>query len=413
VERIGHRGWRIAPALLLLAVVGGCWRQPGFGPLRQGSNPLETGLTAANVATLEPRWTVAVDDGPVRADPVVSGRGLLHVSDDRAVYGLDRATGARAWRTPVVPADVPTSAPAHPGMVSSNDTQVFVSWSGIPDDGGSLIVDAATGQVAQNRRGMIGARSTILRDPWRVTGSSGFVESTLAGSLITVDGPVSWSVLIDLGGNQPLPPPTPVAITSTRFFVGLTGGFQGTNVLNGWNLDRDCGPVEPPLCRPDVQTQLDGVPTEAVIADGEATVYVATAAGTVYAVSTATGAVQWTASLGAPVTQRMAWTPDALYAVTDNGRLVTLDPGGCGAATCSPTGSVRLAGTPAAAPAVAGGVVYVASAAGTVEAFAVAGGSKPLWSTSLGSEVTGGPTVAHGALFVGTAGGDVIAFTPS
>jgi outer membrane protein assembly factor BamB len=399
--------------VLALVALAGCWRQPGFGPLRQGANPLERDLTAANVATLHPRFSAAVDDGAVRADPVISGRGLLHVSDDRAVYGFDAATGARVWRTPVVPADVPLTSPAHPGTVASDETQVSVSWFGIPDDGGGLVADAATGAVVQSSRGVIGARSTTLRAPWRVSGSSGFVESTLAGSAISVEGPVKWTVLVALGGNQPLPPPTPAAITADRFFVGLTGGFQGTNVLNGWDLDHGCNINSPPSCAPDVQTQLDGAPTEAVVADGEATVYVATDAGTVYAIATATGAVQWTASLGAPVTQRLAWTPSALYAVTGAGKLVTLAPGGCGAATCAPVATTPLTGLPVAAPAVAGDVVYVALGGGLVEAFATAGNHARLWSAALGSEITGGPTVALGTLYLGTADGHVRAFSPS
>jgi outer membrane protein assembly factor BamB len=355
----------------------------------------------------------------------VSGRGLVHVSDDRGAYGLDVGTGARRWRADVVPASIPAAAPARVGAVSSDETRVYVPWFGIPDDGGLVVLDAATGQVATNARPFIGPRSTTLRSPWRVTVASGFIEGTLAGTTVSIDGPTPWTLLTDLGGDQPLRPPTPAAVTADRFFVGLATGFYGANMLNSWRLDRGCTLANPELCQPDSRTQLDGVPGEAVVADGEATVYVATEAGTVYAVDSASGAVRWTAALGSPVTQRLAWTPSALYAVTAAGRLVTLDPDGCGHPTCTPVASVPLSGgAPVAAPAVAGGVVYVASAGGTIDAFVARGGTastsgaggaggRPLWTTILGTEITGGPTIALGALLVGTADGHVIAFRPS
>src|SRR4029453_5873455 len=56
---------RAAPAVGVLGAAG-AWGQPGMTPLPQGYNALESQLTAANVATLAPAWTAAVDDGPVR-----------------------------------------------------------------------------------------------------------------------------------------------------------------------------------------------------------------------------------------------------------------------------------------------------------------------------------------------------------
>jgi outer membrane protein assembly factor BamB len=125
-----------------------------------------------------------------------------------------------------------------------------------------------------------------------------------------------------------------------------------------------------------------------------------------------------------------ALTPDGLYVVTGGGRLVTLDPAGCGGPTCEPVVSTRLSGAPAAAPAVAGGVVYAASAGGKIEAFAAEpaadraadqagdragdqlGRHERLWSTSVRSEITGGPIVTGGRLLVGTDDGRLVAFQP-
>lgn len=406
---------RGAIAMALVVGLGGCWRQSGFGPLRQGWNPYETNLTVDNVDTLDEAWTASVDDGPVRSDPVLSGAGLVHVSDDQAVYGLTVPTGERRWRTDVVP-DSPAGMLA--GPVAAGERTVHVPWGGVPDAGGTEELDAATGAIVDGGPGL-GVRSQTLRDPWRVGSFSGFGEMTLAGIGLNVWGPVNWALLFEMEAGPALPPPTPAAITSDRLFVGFErSAWFGANKLAGWNLTPGCAGLNPPDCQPAVQTQLDGVPTEPVIANGEATVYVATSAGTVYAVDTATGAVRWTAAVGAPVSVRPAWTPQGLFVATDAGELVVLDAAGCEAsasAVCEPAWSTSLAGPPVAAPAVAGGVVYVASSGGAIEALPAAGsdGSAPLWDTELSAEITGGPTVGNGVLLVGTAEGRVVAFAPS
>lgn len=418
----------------MLAVLGlaGCWRQPGYDALRQGWNPVEDRLTAANAATLTEAWTAPVDDGPVRSDPVVSGTGYVHVSDDLAAYALDARSGSRGWRTEVVP-DVPGySPPPVTEGVTSDEADVHVAWGGRPNqgqlEGAQVRLDAATGAVRDSRAG-IGPRVPTLAGPWRVGPFEGVVETTVGIAGLTVDGPARWTLLTDYRVNQRPPVPTAPAVLDDRFFVGLGSFFERTNLLAGWDL---AGPPTgscPSLrCEPDIEVALDGVPTAPAVAADKATVYTATDAGTVYAVDTATGAIRWTAAVGSAVSQPLAWTPDALYAVTVDGDLVTLDPGGCGAPTCTPASSTPLAGAPVAAPAVAGGVVYVASDGGVVEAFATAdlgghgpgghghgGHPSPIWSATVdgGTEVTGGPTVANGLLLVGTAGGHVVAFAPA
>lgn len=405
---------RAAPAVAVL-VAAGCWGQPGMNPLHQGYNALESQLTAANVATLAPAWTAAVDDGPVRAEPVVSSPAAVHTSDDLAAYALDTATGARRWRTQVVPAPAPTGAST--GPVTVDGTSLFVPWDNVPDSGSTVRLDVATGQV-QSQTGIIGPQSVTARSPWRVTTINGLIEGTLPGGGVSVDGPVPWFLLTHFGGTAPVVGPTAATVTSDRFYVGLHTGFYGADILGGWRLDRSCPPIgsapPPAPCQPEVRAQLDGAPTTPVVADDEATVYTATDAGTVYAVDAATGAVRWTAAVGAPVTQRPALTPGRLYVVTDDGRLLRFAAGGCGAPTCTPIRTTTLAGPPATPPAVAGGVVYVASDGGVLAAYAASGPAPAaLWSTEVGAEVTAGPTVAFGTLYAGTGDGRVVAFRPS
>jgi outer membrane protein assembly factor BamB len=409
-ERWGRSAARVVGGAAVVAAAAGCWGQPGFGPLHQGSNPVEAGLTGANVATLAPAWTAAVDAGPVRADPVVSGPGVVHVSDDIAAYGIDTGTGTRLWRTPVVPAGPPAGLVA--GPVAAEGGTLVVPWGGAPDSGGTVRLDAATGAVL-GRGGGIGSMFVTRRDPWTVTVSSGLVEGTLPAAGIEVDGPVDWFLIVGFGVD-PVPAPTAATVTSSHFFVGLGGGFYGVDILAAWDLDQGCpagGPeAQAVVCQPDVRTALDGLPTTPVVSDDEATAFVATDAGTVYAVDTVTGAVRWSAAAGAAVTERPALASGGLLVATDAGTLLTFAAGGCGAATCPPIRTVPLAGRPATAPAVAGGVVYVATGR-RLSAYPAAGPAvRPLWADGLDAPVTTGPTVAFGTLYAGTADGRLVAF---
>ena len=49
---------RTAGAVALAALLGGCWLQPGFGPVRDGFNPTELSLTVATVSSLRQSWSV-------------------------------------------------------------------------------------------------------------------------------------------------------------------------------------------------------------------------------------------------------------------------------------------------------------------------------------------------------------------
>jgi outer membrane protein assembly factor BamB len=407
----GSSAARTAAVAALALGASGCWGQPGYGPLHQGFNPVEDQITAADVATLDEAWTATVDDGEVRSDPVVSGPGLLHVADDEAVYGFDPATGARRWRSQVVPTNGP--AGLLPTQVTAEGDSLHVGWGGVPDWGVREEYDARTGRGIDTNGGL-GVGAITARDPWVVATFSGFVEGTVAGSGITVDGPTSWMLLFGFGVQPKLPLPTGPAVASDRLFVGAESSYFGDDILAGWDLSPGCpAGGNPTSCQPDVKTQLDGAPTGPVVADGEQTAYVGTSAGTVYAVDADTGAVRWRSSLGSPIVEQPALTPSTLYVVTSVGDLVTLPAGGCGSAVCSPTATVDLAGAPAGPPAVAGGVVYVASAGGVLEAFSASSPGAVLFTDNLASDITGGPTIASGRVYVGTAGGEVVAYTPA
>src|SRR5262249_58092595 len=96
---------------------------------------------------------------------------------------------------------------------------------------------------------------------------------------------------------------------------------------------------------------------------------------------------------------------ETLYVPTASGDLVALAAHGCGAATCTPAWSAATGSSISQQPAVANGVVYTASADGSLHAFAAGGcGSDAtcpaLWSHATGRQISDAPIVSSGKLFV-------------
>lgn len=153
----------------------------------------------------------------------------------------------------------------------------------------------------------------------------------------------------------------------------------------------------------------DGVAARVVIAPDHTTLYTGTTAGTVYALDATTVAVQWTVSVGAPVTASPALADGILYVPTGDGRLVAVDAAG------TPLWEAATGSAIGVQPAVAGGVVYTGSDDGSVDAFDTAGCGAAtctaLWSAETGSRITGAPAVSNGRLYVGTADGRLVAYT--
>lgn len=56
----------------------------------------DSAISSANVATLTPRWSTALDD-PVFGTPIVAGKVVV-VGGKASTYGLDRTTGAVLWK---------------------------------------------------------------------------------------------------------------------------------------------------------------------------------------------------------------------------------------------------------------------------------------------------------------------------
>jgi hypothetical protein len=134
----------------------------------------------------------------------------------------------------------------------------------------------------------------------------------------------------------------------------------------------------------------------------------------VYAIDANTGATRWSQSVSG--TAPVALGPHFLYVVSGS-FLSAVDPAGCGTSICAPAWFASLNDQPVLQPAVAGGLVFVAGQAGSLQAYSADGCGdtlcNALWSYATGSAATGAPAVDQGHLVVGTADGNVRAFAPS
>ena len=408
---------RVAVVAVLVVAAAGCWPAPGAGPDRRSHNPFEGVIGVDSVATLAEVWTARLPEAGV-SDPVVSGAGV-HVRTEEALYGVDRSTGTVRWRAPV-----PVAGRVYAGDVVVVGDRLLASYGWWSDSWEPHWFDVWTGA---DEGSTPGAQVSAVRGGDALYASATVVSSGLGVtglSVLTIDGrPGSWGGLLDLPGATAAVP----ALTLGREHVYHAGwaleGDAGTRSLGVRAFPArggrsDCGPpVFPEFACPVWSTPVDDIAgIEPVLSEDGATLFVATTSGVVHALDTATGAVRWSASVGAAVTAPPALADGVLFVPTDDGDLAALDAGGCGSSTCSVLWTAATGSQIGVQPAVVGGVVFTGSADGSLNALAAAGCGEPtcgpLWSVDVGSRINGAPAVTGGRLYVGTNDGRLVAYAP-
>jgi outer membrane protein assembly factor BamB len=427
-----------AAALVAMLALAGCWPVPGQSADRTAHNAFEAGLTAATVGQLTEAWTSDLPPFGLRAaDPVVSTGGVHVAVGGCALVTLRPSDGALVWANPnstcgLLGTGVITAS-SPPYVVADDDgDDVIASWAGVIDAspsppapeyiGGTTRLDVATGTPqGPTPVGFIHA----VRGDSAITSISRDEVVTapppLPPVLIHVQVPYTLvGSLSDPAARRELRTPSP-SLSTLGVGVFFEPGFGTLATAPGDTTEGSavrafsvtepgptCGPSTRPVECPLWVAPIDGGGTRVVIAPDQATVYTGTSAGTVYALDAATGALRWTASVGAAVSASPALADGVLYVPTADGRLVAVDDTGTVLWEASTGARIGVQ------PAVAGGVVYTGSDDGSVDAFPAAGCGAPtcaaLWSAETGSGVTGAPAVSNGRLFVGTAAGQVVAY---
>jgi PQQ-like domain len=410
MRRTLRRRGLVAWAGVVALGTAGCWPQVGQGPDRTGHNGLETRITVDTVATLEQEWVANLGPGLSGGEVVASPRTGV-IASGGVLAGIDLSSGAIRWTQRST-----QFGWRDPFMVGE---QVVVGRSNV--DARTLTFDEMTGvQVAdrvdriETRRGTrrIHVQTSAIATP---QGFEFFHRFTAETDGVPAD---AWAGLYGgPGGSQA----GRLTLGAERIYA--TGvGLLADNVQQG-NGIRAFDQHSPNLCgRGDFKctswaTSLPGsTTTAAVVGPGETTLYAATDGGTVAAVDAATGALQWSAEAGAPVDDPPALADGVLYVATRTGQVLAFAADGCGAPSCTPTWRFEAGGQVVGQPSVAGGVVFVATTSGRLVAVDAAGCGAatcaPIMVRELGTAVTAPPIVAYGRVLVGTFTG-VVSFRPA
>lgn len=407
---------RVAVLIVLAATASGCWLQAGWGPERRAHNDLETGVTAANVASLETRWTASVVGGVGEA--VMSGDTAFVVSS-RAVTAFAVTNGAQRWSTDAccvlgTPAIAGGHLQANAGCTLQtidlgNGTSEFRTFGPEPPPSG--FPSSCTGGAVL----AVGSRVVL---PWffsvsPITGSpvcprtEGFwIEGPGISAIDLGPAPQDWGHDETQSGCGFPPPIAPFGPLSSDGTFVL---FPRSQTLSAVALD--CNQANCPVAWSlDVGAAVVG--PAVALAGGH--LAVATSDGRVSVVDGTSHQVDWTADVGAPIAQPLAATSTEIFATGSDGTVAAFPAGGCGAETCAADWTATLASPASARPSIAADVLYVGSADGSVTALPAAGCGAPtcdsLWTGSTGSEITGAPAIPAGTIVVGSSDGTVTAF---
>jgi hypothetical protein len=415
-------------AVTLALAASGCWPMPGQNPDRTGYNPIEAAITPATVSNLELRWRADLAVTPPYS-PVMSPGGV-HVAGRCVLHTLDPSSGATRWTAALLdPPELPcgtatqpvvVDTPAGPRIVGS--VSYVTSPIGEAQPQGGLFDPAGERLAALDYAGAQTARGSqvvFAHDNHNQSNPGTFLAVVEVGpgprlvrqfrvdlreDVTATLGPLEDHKVFQAGSGPMATGPENTSRGQAVRAYSTTEPHTGCAV--DWLPDMT-QPVECPLW----VTPTDGKPTAPVIGDEGATLYAGTDAGTLYALDASTGAVRWTASLGSAV-GTPALAGGTLYVQTAAGRLVALPAGGCGAPTCTPAWEAATGGG-TTQPAVAGGVVITTSSQGLVQAFDAAGCSAPtcppLWEDNSGLAGMSAPAVSGGQVYV-TADGAVLAY---
>jgi outer membrane protein assembly factor BamB len=397
--------------------VAGCWPSPGQGPNRDAYNPHEATLTAATIGDLAEAWSAPLD-GPIfqpvnnPSGELVTGHGGVYVNDSRTAYRFDAATGARDWEfdLPAYPEDqMPEMGQV---LVAGDDVLVgygsIGDWWGEGSSWGARVVDPATGA---ERITVPGGQPMAHRgDHVLLAGNQCTEGVACTATYSVVDRNTGFGSRGTIGPNlHRYAPPTlgSHAVFSTNITLNPVPASQvQAHPLTG-------NPASPLWVTNLGQMAAAQAP---VLSPDESTLYVGTSGAdeghTLFALDAATGAILWSVDVGTQVTAAPALAGGTLYVPTSTGLVVVDD-----------TGTIlwrAQAGTwISGQPAVAGGIVYTGALDGAVRAFEVGGcgGSATcaaVWSATTGDPVISAPIVSDGHLYVVSAtdneAGRVVAF---
>jgi len=428
----------------------GSWPAFGYDQDNSRTNADERIITADNVGGLVERWSVDGIEG-VTSTPVVLD-GTAYFGDwTGAVHAVSIADGATVWKTDLIDQNIMSSVAVEDDAVYiATNSRLFKvdretgakAWEVTTSPNPIAITPAAP--VVVDGRVILGVASgelMIAREKYSFRGS--------VTAYAVADGALDWQVWLTKGdetegagvgvwstpsvdperglifvgtGNTYEPPASPmadsiVAIRSATGEIAWNRQFTFPDVFSGGyreGADADVG------AGPNLWEQ-----------DGKALVGAGDKTGTYYALDRDSGEIVWQTEMTAGsalggVIGTSAVDATQIYVGSNVGDPATNSPTGAAKvlALSRDGGSIvwetEVEGAIYAPISVSPGVVYVATVAGTMYAFAADDGEQ-LWSFTAEDQVGGGATVVDGtvlwgwgfALFSSGSGtGGLIAFRP-
>jgi outer membrane protein assembly factor BamB len=329
------------------------WTQFRYGPEGTGFNPGESTIGAANVSTLQWRWTESSQTGlPAESSPVVANGYLYATSSNGKLDAFDVSNGTGKWSYKMGSSARTLSPAVDNGVVyaSSSDT-LYAIDAAFGTKLWSASVGAASPPVLANGVVYIKGIDTRLHAFNATTGSE------------------LWSIDAGAGFSTPAVANGVVYIGSE---VGKLYAFNATTGSQVWAASVGAFPQ-----------------SSASVAVANSVVYIAT--DKLYAFNATTGSELWSDPVSVPnLTPAVA--NGVVYIGSTDATLHALN-----AATGSEVWSIGIDGgwTP---PVVANGVVYLGEM-GTLHAFNATTGAT-VWSKAIGSSnVLVAPVVANGVVY--------------
>lgn len=379
----------------------------GHGADRRGWSAADTIITPVNVATLTPGWAA-----PLATSAQESlGNSSTIFAMGGTVHALDPATGALRWTvpggssgTPAVHDKILTSA--YGCSVSTFDAATGATL-GSTTFATQVINPPTDVELCGIGSSVVDDNGTFLLTWWKAgegvaihCGTAWFVDTEIVA--FTATGSVFRIVDASNGCG------TPPSDLFTRRFGEITRTSNNYVVLRGDSLV-----AYPSTCAGGCAASWTTPVTKPIgpaVSLANGSVAVASQAGVLTVLNEATGAPEWTGSIGASGTYPLAATDSFAFAVDhDTNTLLAFAAAGCGATTCTPAWTAPIGGSVSARPSIAGDVVYVGRSDGVITAFDARGcGTSTcpaLTAKTVSAAVTAPPSVVFGRLLVPTATG--------
>lgn len=371
------------------------WNTFGFISTATRVNPYENVVSNSNVASIAPKWNVAVGAGP--ASSAVYNNGTLYITTpDGKLDAFNAASGASKWQFNSGTGFKNLSSP----LVDPATGLVFFgtignAGSGIPSP--FYAVDAQTGTLKW---------SEILA--WNIFGAPTLSGKTLyigvargpnSTTLYALDestGHITWQYAAkgSVWGTVSVD-----SSTHTLFaFVG-----NPVSALVALNANSGAFLWQYAIANGNPYSELSSgisVANGLVYFDGEN--------GTLYALNESAGTLAWSTPVGSPVignASSPAVTSGVIYVGSLDGNLYALNATTGALLWKTPTG-----GGISSSPAVANGVVYVASSDKHFYALDATSGSV-LWSFASSAAANSSPIIVNGWLYCASTDGNLYAFS--